>query len=199
MFLSEPPKPLLILITGAARAGKDTLADGLIAGATGPIHRIRFADPLKEAADDFLASLGLDRHGSFLNEGFKSKHRDFLVSAGTFARSLDVDVFAYLMARRAQAFAIGTSLAGLRPVVVTSDWRYLNEYRVACSVLGVAGWRIVTVEVSTAGVEPANDEEVRSLGSIRRGVTVDLSFNFAPDSAASIRREGIELARTLAI
>jgi len=198
MSPSDQP-PVLVLITGAARAGKDTLADGLIAGANGPIHRIRFADPLKDAADDFLACLGLDRHGSFLNEGFKSKHRDFLVSAGTFARSLDVDVFAYLMVQRAQAFALGTSMAGLRPVVVVSDWRYLNEWRIVKSVLGIAGWRIVTVEVCTAGVQAANDEEARSLGAIRREVIPDLSFNFTPDSAAAVRREGIELARTLAI
>jgi len=193
------PKPVLVLITGAARSGKDTLADGIIAGSTGPVHRIRFADPLKDAADDFLACLGLDRFGSFANEGFKSKHRDFLVAAGTFARSLDVDVFAYLMALRAQAFAGGVTLAGLRPVVVASDWRYLNECRIASEVLGGNGWRIVTIEVSTAGVQAANDEEARSLGEIRREVITDLSFNFAPDSADSIRREGIELARTLAI
>jgi len=191
--------PVLVLITGAARSGKDTLADGLISGAASPVHRLRFADPLKDAADDFMACLGLDRHGSFLNDGFKSRHRSFLVSAGTFARSLDVDVFAYLLVRRAEAFAIGVAPVGLRPVVVVSDWRYLNELKVARSVLGTAGWRIVTVDVVTSGNMPANEEEALSLAEIRRDMVTDLSFVFAPDSAAAIKREGIELARSLAI
>ena len=191
--------PTIVLITGAARSGKDTLADGLIAGATGPVHRIRFADALKEAADDFMACLGLDRHGSFLNEGFKSRHRDFLVNAGTFARSLDVDVFAYLLVQRAQGFAVGMALTGLRPVVVVSDWRYLNELKVIRDVLGLAGWRVITVEVSTAGVTAANDEEAQSLGSIRREVVTDLSFSFTPNSAAAVRREGMDLARSIGI
>ena len=191
--------PTIVLISGAARSGKDTLADGIIEGAKSPVNRIRFADPLKDAADDFMACLGLDRYGSFHNDGFKSFHRDFLVTAGKFARSLDVDVFAYLLVQRSQGFAMGTAIAGIRTVVVVPDWRYSNELKVVRSILGVAGWRIVTVRVETGGVLPANEEEALSLAAIRRDHPVDLEFYFNPQSAERVKREGIELARTLSI
>ena len=200
MSLSDQPQPVVVLITGPARAGKDTLADGVVSGAKAPVWRIRFADALKEAADDFLSALDLYRFGSFSNDGFKAKHRDFLVSSGRFARSLDVDVFARLLCTRVAFYGSEIApMSSIRPVVVVPDWRYLNELTAVRTLLGSNGWKVVTVEIQTAGVLPANDEEAVSLGEIRRSIVTDFSFSFAPGHADCVRKEGINLARELSI
>ena len=52
--------PTLVLIAGFARAGKDTLANGLLEWSTRPAEHINFADALKEAGNHFLDYLQLD-------------------------------------------------------------------------------------------------------------------------------------------
>ena len=84
--------PTLVLIAGYARAGKDTLASGILEWSQRPAEHINFADALKEAANHYMDYLGLD--GDFFKEDFKVDNRDFLVHAGKFARRMDRDVFA---------------------------------------------------------------------------------------------------------
>ena len=94
--MTEAPTPMaaptLVLISGFAMAGKDTLASGLLEWSTRPAEHINMADSLKEAGNHFLDYLGID--GNFFREDFKVENRDFLVHAGKFARRLDKDVFA---------------------------------------------------------------------------------------------------------
>ena len=90
-------RPTLVLIAGFSRAGKDTLANGLMEWSERRAAKVNFADPLKEFANAMLSYLHLE--GDFFNEEFKVKHRDFLVSTGKFARSLNQDVFAEHLAR----------------------------------------------------------------------------------------------------
>ena len=84
-------------------------------------------------------------------------------------------------------------------VVVSSDWRYLNELRVAEDHLLRLGWNIVTVEIRTAGLEPANEEEGLSIGEIIRQHSPALSLMFQPDRAQLIKAEGRNLARQLGL
>ena len=90
-------RPTLVMIAGFSRAGKDTLANGLMEWSERRAYKVNFADPLKECANAMLSYLHLE--GDFFNEEFKIKHRDFLVSTGKFARSLNQDVFAEHLAR----------------------------------------------------------------------------------------------------
>jgi hypothetical protein len=80
--------------------------------------------------------------------------------------------------------------------VVTSDWRYINELRVAQEILWEKGWRVRTVYVSTAGVGPANDEELDSIAAIRAEHSFDQEFIFKPNSRNQIMTEGRNLARS---
>ena len=72
--------PTLVLVSGFARAGKDTLASGLLEWSTRSAEHINFADALKEACNQYLDYLQLD--GDFFREDFKVEHRKFLVDAG---------------------------------------------------------------------------------------------------------------------
>ena len=190
----------VILITGYARAGKDTLAEGIQLGATKRVVRLNFADMLKQACDCYMQVLDLGGSGSsrtFRNEAFKVKHRDFLVAAGMFARSIDRDVFVLAFTRQCRREA--DTYPGEDIAIVCSDWRYMNELGIVKYILGDLGWDVVTVQVGTAGVEAANEEEGKSIGDIIRNTPIQVSFGFKPDSKPSIVAEGKSLARQLGL
>lgn len=191
--MSTPPMaaPTLVLIAGFARAGKDTLASGLLEWSTRPAEHINFADALKEAANHYLDYLQLD--GDFFNEPFKVEHRKFLVDAGTFARSIDRDIFARHLANWAQVMKHADQPAP--ETVVTSDWRYSNELRVCQDVLWEKGWKVRTIYVATAGIGPANDEELDSIAEIRANHSFDQEYIFRPNSRQQIMAEGRALAK----
>jgi len=185
--------PTVILVSGFARAGKDTLAEGIIDGATSCCRSDSFAHALKAAADNYLNDLDLLDYSSgqsFTDEHFKAANRDILVTLGRFARSLDQDVFARVTAHKA---------AHCNAHTVIPDWRYLNEYRVMHAYAEQHDLRLVTVRVDTAGIGPANEEELQSLAAIRRAMPCDFEFTFAPDSRRVILAEGKHLAQMLGL
>lgn len=184
--------PTLILISGFARAGKGTLANGILEWSTRPAEHINFADSLKGAANYYLDCLDLE--GDFFKDEFKTKHRQFLVSAGMFARSIDKDVFARSFANSVPSMKFTNRMAP--ETVVCSDWRYLNELHVCRSVLTELGWRIKTVHISTAGVGPANDEELDSIAEIRSEHAFDQEYVFRQSAVDQIMQEGRLIARS---
>jgi len=184
--------PTLVLICGYARAGKDTLASGILEWSTRPSRKQSFADYLKDAANDYLMSLNLE--GDFHNEAFKCQHRDFLVAAGRLARSIDKDIFAKNLAYYCPIQMTPGEQAP--ETVVVSDWRYVNELVVCQEILHDLGWKVRTIYVSTAGVEAANTEELESILAIRERYAFDLEMTFAPNSRNAIMQEGRYIAKT---
>lgn len=190
----------VILITGYARAGKDTLAEGIMLSATIPTYHVNFADSLKQACDQYMQILEIGGSGStktFRNESFKIKHRNFLVSAGVFARSLDRDVFAFALCRECKRLSKhhdGKDLA-----IICSDWRYSNEYGIINEILGRDGWNVFTIQINTFGIEAANEEEGKSIGEIVRSFPININYSFKPNSKQAILNEGKSLARQLGI
>lgn len=182
--------PTLVLISGFARAGKDCLASGILEWAKRPSRKTNFADHLKDAANDYLFSLNLE--GDFHQEPFKVKHRDVLVTLGRFARSLNPNVFAENLAYFAPIQMTPGEVAP--ETVVCSDLRYINEVRVCQDILWERGWKVRTVFVSTAGVGPANDEELESICELKAEHCFDQEFVFAPNSRSTIMQEGRKLA-----
>ena len=85
-------------------------------------------------------------------------------------------------------------------MVVCPDWRYLNEYLFVKFWLGDCyGWRIVTVNIDTAGLAPANEEEGVSIGAITREMAFDISLKFQPDRSQLIKAEGKNIARQIGL
>lgn len=182
--------PTLVLISGFARAGKDCLASGILEWAKRPSRKTNFADHLKDAGNDFLWGLNLE--GDFHSEPFKVKHRDVLVTLGKFARSLNPSVFAENLAYFAPIQMTPGEIAP--ETVVCSDLRYLNEVKVCQDILWERGWKVRTVFVATAGVGPANDEELDSICELKAEHTFDQEFVFAPNSRQQIMQEGRHLS-----
>ena len=147
--------PTVFLITGYARAGKDTLADRIVELTGG--CKVAFADSLKEAGNRFFTSLGIESVDLKSNQD-KVAHRNLLVAMGKAARSVDVDIFARHAAEKARY----NILSGR--CVVIPDWRYENEHKVVHTIVYPAP--VVRVHIMTDGVGPANDEEEASIRQI---------------------------------
>ena len=189
---NQMPAPTLVLVSGFARTGKTTLASGLLEWSTRPAEHINMADSLKEAGNHFLDYLGLE--GDFMSEQFKVENRDALVAMGRFARRLDKDVFARHFANWCPVMKHHDQVAP--ETVVCSDWRYINELRVCQDILWEKGWKVRTVYVSTAGVGPANDEELDSIAEIRAAHLFDQEYIFKPNARQQIMSEGRILAKS---
>jgi len=185
------PKRTLVLICGYARAGKDTLGDGILEWSEKNAEKINFADSLKDSANVFLDCL--DLQGDFHDDRFKDTNRRFLVACGTFARDLKPSVFADIMA---QTVAQGYDDDGMAlDTVVCTDWRYLNELIVCQKLLIPLGWKVRTVYISTSGISAANPEEANSICEIRDIVRFDQEYHFDTEQRQLIMHEGRMLAK----
>jgi len=185
------PKRTLVLICGYARAGKDTLGDGILEWSEKNAEKINFADSLKDSANVFLDCL--DLQGDFHDDRFKDTNRRFLVACGTFARDLKPSVFAEIMA---QTVAQGYDDDGMAlDTVVCTDWRYLNELIVCQKLLIPLGWKVRTVYISTSGISAANPEEANSICEIRDIVRFDQEYHFDTEQRQLIMHEGRMLAK----
>lgn len=191
----------VILISGYARAGKDTFADGMVSAiGDWKVWKRSFASTLKGAANEYLNNVGLydEENGlSFNDEEFKVEHRDMLVSLGRFARSIDKDVFASALMR-----SYATMIEAVRPNpihLVVPDWRYLNELVVAKEWAEENGWRVVTVRIDRAGLYPANEEEALSLAEIRREHSCLHEYIFAEGQTEALKAAGRQLAAHLGL
>ena len=176
----------IVLLSGYARSGKDTFAEGMTRYSV-DIKRIAYADALKDAANEYARNLGLSVN--FHEETFKAQHRDTLVAMGRFARSIHRDVFVFNLTEAANRE---------RGHVVVTDCRYLNETVVTKQLMGeVRGWRVVHLHIETEGVGPANDEEATSIREMLEGVIPDQTYCFKPNSAVTIREVGASVAKHL--
>jgi hypothetical protein len=188
-----------VLICGYSRAGKDTLADGMLLPNLKNLdftYKVAFADQLKEIADEVLGLANL-RHSlkdTFHNDTFKVKNRNALVHLGVAMRSIDPDVWVDLALRRSN-FPSAVETAGVNLIV--TDWRYLNEYRRAKELL--PDFKVVTVYIETVGLHPANEEEAKSIAEIKREIPWDYEFYFSPNSSNAILKQGSNLSLTLGL
>jgi len=176
-------KPLVFMITGVARAGKDTFAACMMEKFNGNGNRcevFKFADVLKERANDVLRAMGVYKQGvvDFHAEDFKVKHRGLLVELGRTLRGVDKDIFARHLNAQVALFMDYAPL-DVRPIALVSDWRYLNEYLFLTRHLDA---QIVTVEIQRPGFGPANEEEAGSLADMMASMQI-LHTRLAVDPA----------------
>ena len=181
----KPPQTI-VLLSGYARSGKDTFAEGMIRYSQ-DIKRIAFADALKDAANDFSINLGLSVN--FHDDTVKATHRETLVALGRFARSIHKDVFVYNLTEAATRE---------RGHVVVTDTRYINEVVVTKQLMNeVRGWRVIHLHIETEGVGPANDEEAASIREMLEGCIPTQTYVFKPNTAVMLREVGKSVAKHL--
>lgn len=144
----------LIGLCGYARAGKDTAAANMPGW-----HRFAFADALKADLEPLLSDVGCD----LTNSEHKTWARPLLVAWGATARAFRP---AYWVERLFRAIDFAK-----RERVVISDVRYPNE---VAEILKRGG-RVV--RIIRPGIEPANDEEARSIAQIERDFCLPMVKN----------------------
>ena len=179
----------IVLLSGYARSGKDTFAEGMTRYSV-DVKRIAYGDALKDAANNYACQLGLSGV-NFHEESFKTYHRDTLVAMGRFARSIHKDVFVFNLTEQANRE---------RGHVVVPDCRYLNETIVTKQIMGeVRNWRVIHLHIETEGVGPANEEEASSIREMLEGTIPDQTYAFKPNSAVTIREVAASVAKHLGL
>jgi hypothetical protein len=174
-----------VLICGYARAGKDTFAKGIIAGARAA-KRMAYADNLKNALN--IAALQLGVTANYHDDADKAIDRDLLVEFGRAMRRRDIDVFAKQLARDLDANDTAST-------IVVPDWRYLNEYRVAVRACKEYGYKLHTVQVVRHGWKAANAEEQMSMDEVQAAVAMDETHFATSGDEESVLLAGIRTAK----
>jgi hypothetical protein len=162
--MNKSVNPKIILVSGYARAGKDTFASNMIQPLS-VAHRVSFAYELKEIANKTLWMLGLN-HIDLHRDEDKVKYRDILIGIARTARAADPAIFARLACRRInEIYSAGSH-------VIVTDWRYANEHEYLCEKFGHTN--IVTVMVEREGGVPAHEEEESSIAEILNSININV-------------------------
>jgi hypothetical protein len=152
----------IILISGYARSGKDSLATHLKRELEIEGHEARvlkFANALKEALQAALNRVGLEHIDVFTeDEELKKLLRPLLVEFGKFARKMHKDVFVKALIKDMEAlFCNGIEVA------LISDCRYINESEIIRLWAKQTGSLVSRLHISREGLEAANEEERQSI------------------------------------
>lgn len=135
----------VILVTGYARAGKDTFASGLKACCP-TLVRVQFGSPLKEAACIAFSHFG--QQIDFFDDSIKEqpRYREVLLAIGKAATEVQTGVFA-----EAALVSVKRFLDQGYHVVLT-DWRRPIEYEIIRSGLSsMPDVKVRAVHVAQAG------------------------------------------------
>lgn len=186
--------PMIIMVSGYARCGKDTIADGMMEQI--PVSKkIAMADSLKQAANDAVRSImaraGAMNHWNnmgFFDDTFKTLHRPVLVELGKTCRFIHQDCFIDCMVNQA------SNLLTHGVSVIVPDVRYANEYIRLKSMAIDLGFRHRTCLVHTCGVEAANDEERKNMDELMNVAIFNDFSAWQPNQADKIREHGRNLA-----
>lgn len=152
----------IILISGYARSGKDSLANALEKHLAHrePV-RVKFANVLKTALGVALQRIGLDVDVFTEDEQQKQAIRPLLVEFGKFARSVDKDVFV-----KAAWADICSLFANGKGVVIVPDLRYANEINLISEWAAEEVWAVTHLRICRMGNQAANDEELHSINTL---------------------------------
>ena len=181
-------RPTVFLITGYARAGKDTLAEAMRDLMPSALVT-SFADPLKSAVNRYFTDLGIERV-NVKDTADKVRFRNLLVEAGRAARSVDVNVFADKVAYDARlALMSGRS-------VIVPDWRYVNEHSAIVRAVG-HHHPIVTIRIGRVGCTAANQEEQDSIDGITERLRITHYRTFADGEVPVIRDWAADILSTI--
>jgi len=185
------------MVAGYAGSGKDTLADLImdIVPAGRKDHwtdKFKFADQLKNALQESMASIGVDVDVFTEEREEKTKLRPLLVEFGKFARSKNRDVFVNMMLAdldRHTEWAVEFEGMGWRfsETILISDLRYINELTLMAKWCKENQYDLHTVYIEKNDNSPANDEECYSMEELTKSHTFNTYVNSPPGVIEPIR------------
>lgn len=155
----------IILISGFARSGKDTLANAihrqLMRQKRHP-HITKFADALKGTVQGALEALDLGGLDVFSEAGEdKVRVRPTLVAFGQLCRSIDRDIFVKITIEDIAELLKG---AEYPQFVIISDCRYENEDKLIRKFAAERGdIEVIRIHIQRDNNKAANSEEAESL------------------------------------
>lgn len=192
----------IILISGYARSGKDTLAKHLIGYSRTESARVSFATPLKRAVQLSLKELGLGHIDAFTEDpALKALLRPVFVEVGKAARAIDKDVFVKA------AWKDICDLASGKELLVVPDLRYSNEIELFRKWGEGVGDTVKHIHIDRIGNLAANDEEYNSVRALpdadaycifEDGHTADIA-KWADNYVSDLWAEGIFKNKKLAV
>lgn len=184
----------IILISGYAQSGKDTLANALVErlDEQQPVVT-KFAHPLRMALAAALKEVGLG-HIDVWTEDPKLKEilRPLMVEFGKWCRARDKDVFVKATQRNVcDLFAQGKNIA------IIPDLRYSNEV-IRFQEWAKAGheYRVNHLRIGRLGSLAANEEEFQSVKELMEVCPPDREMWFEPGDVLGIRNWATDLCRT---
>jgi hypothetical protein len=182
----------IILISGYARSGKDSLANALTKELAHlePV-RVKFADVLKTTLSVSLQRLALDVDVFTEDNAAKQAIRPLLVEFGKFARSVDRDVFV-----RAAWKDICDLFENGKTVIIVPDLRYVNEFNLISEWAEMQCWVVTHLRIGRMGNHAANDEELQSISALPQADAVRV---FAEGNLKGIEDWAEELCRNLSL
>jgi hypothetical protein len=149
----------IIMISGYARSGKDTLANALTEYSRTESARVSFATPLKRAVQIALNELGLGHIDAFTEDpALKALLRPLFVEVGKAARAIDKDVFV----KAAWRDVCDLAYQG-KELIVVPDLRYSNEIELFRRWGEVNEYTVKHVHIRRSGNKAANQEEFESV------------------------------------
>lgn len=184
----------IILISGYARSGKDSLANALL-DEFGKVQKeatvTKFANALKAAVQLALNELGLGHIDAFTEDPkLKALLRPLFVEVGKAARAIDKDVFVKRTLKD-----VGALLEQGKEAVMISDCRYLNEAQLVRRFCGERGIYVSRLHITRIGTQAANEEEEQSLKELNRHDHGEDGWHFQEGDTAGIKAWAKRLVR----
>lgn len=180
--------PLIVAVSGYARAGKDTFGDALFEAAEVPCYRYKFASALRNATKAAMEYLNLYEVDLWTEDDVeKALQRPMFVEIGKYARHRNQDVFAQVVANRINAdFDNGIQLG------IVTDLRYKNEDLLLRALAARRGFGYRRIFVQRGNGRPANDEEAQSIKELNAFQPADLEVYADDGDVESVRQSAIQ-------
>lgn len=185
----------IILISGYARSGKDTLANDILWEFVNTKRQAaitKFANALKAALQLALNDVGLG-HINVFTEDTREKEllRPLLVEFGKYCRAKDKNVFVNKTIEDVDAL-----LAQGKEAVMISDCRYLNEAHLVRRFGAEHGIGVERVKIGRYGNKPANEEERESIEELNLHDNCEEGWTFPEGDTDGIKAWAKRIAGT---
>lgn len=167
-------KKHIVAVSGYARAGKDTLANGLVTELSRRdilAIKFKFATSLKRSLRRAFDNVGVAFDPETEDEAAKGQVRPLLIAYAQFCRARDPKVFAkHTLLQIDSHFKIGMDVA------VVSDMRYRNESDVLHEYCKESGIGFLHIDIHRRGTYAAHQEELDSIEGLLESNYLSASF-----------------------
>jgi len=150
-FGNARTRPLVILVSGAKRSGKDFISEKILKSISDS-KRFSFAEPLKQIMADTF-NISLEQLDEYKNEAYPVVVNDYQggVCIGDFRQALQRFGTEAMKTQFGNDVWVDLLIDKLEPITIVSDWRFKTEYEAVKKVADVVTLRVVDLNASPDG------------------------------------------------